>query len=199
MSGSGLTPEASLALLDLPATVTDHWRRQLDEPQRVYHDGAHIAAMLAAVPNGAATRELAAAIWLHDIVYDPRATDNEERSAEQARRDLAGSGIDAERVAALILGTKHHLADTPEQQLMNDLDLGILGAPPADYARYADAIRREYAHVPAATYRSARARLLRSFLDLPAIYRGAAFRHLEEPARANLAGEIAELSGDEAR
>lgn len=28
--------------------------------------------MLADLPDGVATRELVAAIWLHDIVYDPR-------------------------------------------------------------------------------------------------------------------------------
>ena len=189
-----MSPEESLARLALPATVTDRWQAQLAEPQRHYHDRRHIAAMLAAIPTGRASRALVAAIWLHDVIYDPRAGDNEERSAEQAREDLAGSGIDAERVAALILCTKHHRADTEEQQLLNDLDLGILGASAAAYARYAADIRREYAHVPEEAYRAGRARVLRSFLDLPAIYGGADFRHLEAPARANLAAEIAALA-----
>lgn len=190
---AALSPEASLALLALPAAVTNRWHEQLAEPHRHYHDRRHIAAMLAGLSPEHASRELVAAIWLHDIVYDPRAGDNEERSAEQARGDLAGSGIDVDRVAALIGGTKHHRAATGEQQLLNDLDLGILGAPPADYARYAADIRREYAHVPEDIYRPARARVLRGFLDLPAIYGGAAGRHLGAAARANLAGEIARL------
>jgi predicted metal-dependent HD superfamily phosphohydrolase len=186
-----MSPEGSLAMLGLPGTVTDRWQAQLAEPHRHYHDRRHIAAMLAAIPPGRESRELIAAIWLHDVVYDPRAGDNEERSAEQARRDLAVSDIDAGRVAALILGTKHHRADMEEQQLLNDLDLGILGASPDAYARYAADIRREYAHVAEEAYRAGRARVLRGFLELPAIYGGADFRHLEEPARANLAGEIA--------
>ena len=189
------SPEASLRWLGLPAEVTDAWQAQLAEPHRRYHDHRHIAAMLRAIPERRASRELVAAIWLHDIVYDPRAGDNEERSAEQARVDLAGSGIDAERVAALILATKHHRAGSDEQQLLNDLDLGVLGAAPAVYARYAEDIRGEYAHVPEHLYRPARARVLRGFLEGPAIYGGADFRHLEEPARANLASEIARLEG----
>lgn len=191
-----MSPESSLAMLGLPAAITARWEEQLAEPQRFYHDRSHIAAMLAAVPKAMATRELVAAIWLHDVIYDPRASDNEERSAEQARVDLAGSAIDVEQVTTLILGTKHHQAETPEQQRLNDLDLGVLGASPPAYARYAEAIRREYAHVPDDAYRAGRVRVLRSFLDLPAIFGGADFRHLEAPARANLAGEIARLESE---
>lgn len=190
-----LAPEASLALLELPSATTERWREQLAEPHRHYHDERHIAAMLRAIPEGRATRELIAAIWLHDIVYDPRAADNEERSADQARRDLAGNGIDSDAVVALILATKHHRAETEDQRLLNDLDLGILGAPPSEYARYAEAIGREYAHVPAEAYRAGRARVLRGLLDVPAIFHGREFKPLEAQARTNLAAEIAELEG----
>ena len=195
MNAGGLTPAESLALLALPAALTDGWRAQLAEPHRRYHDERHIAAMLGELAAGQASRELIAAIWLHDVIYDPRAADNEERSAEQARRDLAGSGVDAERVAALILATKHHHAATEEERLLVDLDLGVLGAPPGAYARYAVEIRAEYAHVPDEAYRAGRAQVLRRFLDRPAIYATAGFAILEERARANLAGEIAGLQG----
>lgn len=188
-----MTPEASLTMLGLPEAVTAGWEAQLAEPHRRYHDRRHVSAMLAAIPAEQETRELIAAIWLHDVVYDPRADDNEERSADQARADLAGSGIDVERVAALIFGTKHHRAETAEQRLLNDLDLGILGAPAEAYARYAADIRSEYAHVPEEAFRAGRSRVLRGFLDLPAIFLGPEFRHLEAPARANLTAEIAAL------
>lgn len=195
MSAGGLTPAESLTLLALPAALTDGWRAQLAEPHRRYHDERHIAAMLSHIPAGQASRELIAAIWLHDVIYDPHAADNEERSAEQARRDLAGSGIDAEAVAALILATKHHRAATGEERLLVDLDLGVLGVPPDAYERYAADIRAEYAHVPEEAYRMGRAQVLRRFLDRPAIYATAGFARLEERARANLSGEIADLEG----
>lgn len=188
-----MTPDASLALLGLPSAVTDGWHAALAEPHRHYHGVAHITALLAALPDQDASREIVAAIWLHDVVYDARAGDNEERSADQARDDLTGSDVDVERVVALILSTKRHDGITPEQRLMGDLDLGILGSDPAGYADYAAAIRREYAHVPDPAYRAGRAGVLRRFLMRPAIYHGADMVGCEVRARANLAAEIAAL------
>ena len=188
-----MTPAESLRLLGLPTAITARWAAQLGEPQRHYHDLTHIEQLLAALPDAAATRELVAAIWLHDIVYDPRAGDNEERSADQARMDLADSGIDADAVTALILGTKRHDGDGAAQRLLNDLDLSILAAPATAYDRYAAAIRAEYAHVPDAAYRTGRAAVLRGFLAQPALYADAPFTALEPQARANLAREIAGL------
>ena len=189
-----MTPAASLAALGLPAALTDAWVAQLSEPRRAYHTLAHIEWMLADVPAGyEACRELIAAIWLHDIVYDPTRGDNEERSAEQARRDLAGSGIAADSVAALILGTAHHRAGDALQNVLNDLDLMILGGSEAEYAAYAEAIRREYAHVPDAAYRAGRPAVLRRFLERERIYQGAGLVAREEAARRNLLREIAAL------
>lgn len=189
-----MIPAASLAALGLPAALTDAWTVQLAEPRRAYHTLAHIERMLADVPAEYETcRELIAAIWLHDIVYDPTRADNEERSAEQARRDLAGSGIDAELVAELILGTAHHRAGSALQNVLNDLDLMILGGSEAEYAAYAEAIRREYAHVPDAAYRTGRPAVLRRFLDRGRIYQGAALAAREGTARRHLLREIAAL------
>lgn len=188
-----MSPERSLALLGLPEVLTDGWAAQLREPHRAYHTDKHIARMLADVPAGEERRELIAAIWLHDIVYEPTRGDNEERSAEQASRDLAGTAIDAGEVAALILGTKHHQGASPLQNLLNDIDLAILATDEADYADYARAIRREYAHVPDTAYRSGRAAVLRRFLEQALIYHDARFRPREATARRNLEREIAEL------
>jgi predicted metal-dependent HD superfamily phosphohydrolase len=187
-----MTPEASLRLLDLPDAIPRRWIGQLNEPQRHYHTLTHIAAMLGHVPWGEASRELIAAIWLHDIVYDPRAADNEERSAMQALADLGGSGIDATLVADLVRGTRHHEAGSGLQNLLNDLDLTILGTPAPVYADYARRIRLEYAFVWEDVYRPNRARLLRKF-DARQIYRTEPFGGLEAQAHRNLAWEILEL------
>lgn len=186
----------SLERLGLPAAVTAAWIARLGERHRHYHTLSHVAHMLANLPEADAARELIAAIWLHDIVYDPRAADNEERSAEQALRDLAGTDIDGALVAALIMGTRRHEPGSDMQNLLNDLDLGIFGAPRAAYARYRDRIRREYGFVPEHVYRPNRALVLERY-DATRIFRTPAFAAREAAAHANLRWEIAALrNGD---
>lgn len=190
-----MTPEQALRTLALDPAITAGWIARLAEPHRHYHTLDHIAQMLAHA-GSAPSRELLAAIWLHDIVYDPRAADNEERSAALAGRDLAASDLDVATVQDLIIATKHHIfapAQSSGAALIVDLDLLILGEPPAGYDCYAAAIRREYAHVAEAAYRPARAQLLERFLAAPMLYRTAAFRDREPAARANLRREIAAL------
>lgn len=77
---------------------------------------------------------------------------------------------------------------------MLDLDLAVLGAPRAIYDAYAAAIRREYAMVPDAAWRTGRAGVLDRFLDRPRLYQTGHFHErLESAARANLADEAAAL------
>ena len=187
-----MTSDQSLLLLGLALATTRRWLARLNEPQRHYHTRAHVEAMLANLPPADATREMIAAIWLHDIVYDPKASDNEEMSAKVAQQDLAGSDIAIASVVELILGTKRHEPGSEAQNLLNDLDLGILGAPPPAYARYAHQIRLEYTHVPTPQYHAGRATVLRA-LDQKQIFQTERFAHLEERAHKNLRSEIARL------
>jgi len=187
-----MTAEESLRLLSLPHAITKNWVVRLREPQRHYHTLAHVEAMLANLSTAHATRELVAAIWLHDIVYDPKACDNEEMSAFVAEQDLVGSGINIPTVIGLILGTKGHEPGSDTQNLLNDLDLGILGAPPAAYARYAHQIRQEYAHIATPAYKAGRAKVLSAF-DQKQIFQTELFAGLEERAHKNLRAEIARL------
>lgn len=187
-----MTPDQSLSLLGLAPSITKRWVMRLNEPQRHYHTLAHIEAMLAQLPAADASREMIAAIWLHDIVYDPKASDNEEMSALIAEQDLVGSAIATPIVVSLILGTKRHEPGLPQQNLLNDLDLGIIGAPPPAYARYAHQIRMEYAHVPTPQYHAGRAAILSAF-DQWQIFQTERFAHLEDRAHKNLHAEIARL------
>jgi predicted metal-dependent HD superfamily phosphohydrolase len=184
-----MTIDESLALLILPEATTRRWVEQLHEPHRHYHTLNHVKEMLHHYDG--ARWEVVAAIWLHDIVYDPRASDNEERSAAQARADLPPSaGIDL--VLRIILDSKHHKGGDPLTDAFNDLDLGIIGSRAESYDRYAEQIRREYAFVPDEIYRPARAGILRGFNERQ-IFKTAAFRHLEAQAHLNLEREIAGL------
>jgi predicted metal-dependent HD superfamily phosphohydrolase len=171
--------------------------RHYAEPGRFYHTLDHIANVLATVASlGSHARNLNAvklAAWLHDVIYDTRASDNEERSAQYAERLCERFGIpQGQLVASLILKTKTHDAGgDADAEVLLDADLAILGASDPDYRTYCQKIRLEYGWVPAGDYRSGRRRVLEHFLTRPRIYHH--LGHLEEPARRNIAAEIARL------
>lgn len=173
------------------------------EPHRAYHTLAHAWQVVQHVERlAAAARDLPslqAAAWLHDVVYDPRQPDNETRSADFAAGLLSPLGLApalVARVQELIRLTAHHAPPSDDDaQLLLDADLAILGAPQAEYARYAAAIRREFAWVEEAAYRAGRAAILRQFLQRPVIYHTPAMRReREQQARDNLQREIDRLA-----
>ena len=174
-------------------------RQHYTESARFYHTLEHIGAMLETVESLAAfARNLNAvrlAVWLHDVIYDSRASDNEARSAEYTKQMCQKLSIpDGHVVASLILKTKTHEADDDaDAPLLIDADLAVLGASESAYRAYAEKIRQEYAWVSEPDYRTGRRQLLERFLARPRIFRFLA--HLEEPARRNLAAEIAQLAG----
>lgn len=115
-----------------------------------------------------------AALLFHDYEYNPARNDNEERSAEEAGMALRAIGWPQARIDAvrgLIVATKHAAAPaTPDEAVVADVDLSILGKPPQAFDAYERAIRKEYAHVPDDAFRAGRAAVLRSFLSRPRIY-----------------------------
>lgn len=186
-----------------PARAAPHLRRLLAahaEPHRAYHGVAHLEHVLDeldAVPHGDPAVEWAA--WYHDAVYRPGRRDNEARSAALVRAALAdlGLGALAPRAAALVLATRTHRADPADAPalLLLDADLAILGAGPAAYARYADAVRREHGALPDRLWASGRRAFLAAMLARPAIFATPHFAaRYERRARENLAQELSRLS-----
>lgn len=179
--------------------------RAYSEPWRRYHTLRHIGSMLDFIAaHGAFAEDRTAldfAAWFHDIIYDTRRSDNEERSADFAANILlalmAPEKI-ALRVAALILLTKHHVPppDDAEAALFIDADLAVLGADPSAYRTYRESIRLEYSWVDEIHYRHARRKVLEEFLAHERIYfTPSVHKRLEAQARINLGEEIADLSG----
>lgn len=175
------------------------------EPHRRYHTRAHIEACLKLLDDvqGLSAQEkqlLTWAIWWHDAVYDPRASDNEARSADLAQAELAQEGVDPEacaEVARLIRLTAGHEVEAGDRlgTILIAIDLAILGAAPAEYDAYSRAVREEYAHVPDALWRAGRSRVLQRFLDAPVIFPDPGLRaRFEAQARDNLARELATLT-----
>jgi predicted metal-dependent HD superfamily phosphohydrolase len=188
------------------AAVLEKLVQAYGEPHRHYHTLDHIGALLALLDRhgrGAAdTDALRLAILFHDVVYDPTRHDNEQASAEVAAAQLTRLGFPAAlvaKVARYIVATRH---DRPAEgmgdadlALLLDIDLSVLAAAPGDYRAYAAAVRREYAFVPDRLYRTGRRRVLEGFLARERIYLTEPLWALwEEPARANLAAEIATLA-----
>jgi predicted metal-dependent HD superfamily phosphohydrolase len=171
--------------------LLDRW----SEPHRRYHDVAHLSAMLSTLDELGAARTVRLAAWFHDAVYDPRRSDNEERSARLAVDVLTrlGQGDTAPEVARLVRVTAGHDPAPGDRDaiVLCDADLAVLAWPRRAYDGYAAAIRAEYAHVPDEAYRAGRADVLHRLLDLPALYRTAELHdRWEAPARANLGREL---------
>jgi predicted metal-dependent HD superfamily phosphohydrolase len=172
------------------------------EPHRYYHTHEHINACLAHLEHHADLAQnldaVEYAIWMHDVVYDTQASDNEAKSAELAVRLLKGSGakLDADLIHAMIMATQHHnFLEANDIALVCDLDLSVLALPPIDYAGYVEAVRAEYAWVPEPLFNQSRERFLQEMLDQRDIYQHSALAGLwDHRARENLANELAILS-----
>lgn len=96
----------------------------------------------------------------------------------------------------MILATKHH-ADSlgGDTALVTDIDLAILGQPPATYTLFERAIRREYWWVPRARYVAGRRQVLDGFLRRPTIYQHHRFHDkYEVQARANIGAALQQLA-----
>jgi len=174
-----------------------------DEPDRHYHNIDHIGTMLvvfkSARPKCTMPNEVTLAIIFHDAVYNPRAKDNEEKSAELAVETLATFGVpkvSLDLIEEFILCTKHHIPTAhPASTLMIDTDLSILGSPDEEYDKYSRAIRAEYSFVSDEDYRVGRTNVLTSFLGRDSIYLLPWFHErFEVQARENIAREIATIA-----
>jgi len=162
--------------LDNPEHAYNEMQKYYSRPKRFYHNFNHIRMCLDEFSDARHFVQnpdaLEFAIFFHDIICEPSLDDNEERSARLAYHLCKGCGADKEfarNVMNLILMTKHDgNADdinlTLDSRLIADIDLAILGKPAAEFDKYEQAIRKEYAHLPEDLYARERIRLLRDFL-----------------------------------
>lgn len=178
------------------------------EEHRSYHDRAHLLAVLTAIdkllaagePSGAHPRAVVLAAWFHDAVYAGVPGGDEDASAALAAELLPGAGIDAPECAEVVRLVRLTASHDPETgdaagALLCDADLEVLGRPAGAYARYAQAVRREYAHVPEVDFRNGRARVLSALLEAGQLYATPTGTALwDESARVNLAAEITALT-----
>lgn len=172
---------------------------------RFYHTLEHVQAVLNSLDSlkhhtsNLPTLQLAA--WFHDVIYDTRAKDNEEKSAEYAVTVLNQLGIPSniiDDVAQIILDTKHHqpTGDNRDSKIFLDADLAILGADDTEYRFYAQKIQREYSWMSPEQYREGRTAVLLELLQRVKIYYTPEMAaKFEEQARHNIRGELEVLGG----
>ncbi|KAL2891083.1 hypothetical protein HOO65_010441 [Ceratocystis lukuohia] len=137
-----------------------------------------------------------AVIWFHDAIHDPRAMDNEQKSAQLCAARLASVADRArvQRIIDMILAagsntlpkypSKKHVKDA---ELFLDIDLHIFGASREKYLEYEDAMREEYAWAGEDAWVVGHGSSIRKFLDMPHVYRTKVMRDkYEKQAQENL-------------
>ena len=177
------------------------WHERLttlySERQRHYHTLQHLSECLREFDSAKSEARdpiaLELAIWFHDAIYNPRGSDNEERSADLARECLKGVPDLAAAVGKLVLDTKTHIGSGhPDSPLLIDIDLSILGQSRERFDEYERQIREEYSWVPGIIFKPKRASILRGFLDRLRIYNTETFfTKYERVARANIERSLA--------
>lgn len=172
-------------------------------PQRHYHTLQHLSECLQCFESlrGEAQHphEVVMDIWFHDAVYDVRASDNEQRSADWAVSALTGAGVGpaaVQRVRDLIMATCHAaIPQGGDARLLVDIDLAILGSDAGRYAQFEEQVRAEYAWVFGPVFRYRRRAILQQFRLRQPLYATAHFRQQRElQARQNLTWAINRLN-----
>lgn len=181
------TAWSQLFLKPLPLQVESCLISAYKQPHRHYHRLPHINDFVAkAVQNKhlfSCFEEALVAAWFHDVVYQPGAPDNEEKSAElfcRAAETMMTPDLNAWqrnqieqhilRIKHLIMLTQHHEASTNDEKAFVDIDLSILAAPEKKYSQYESNIRKEYAQWSESEYQSGRRSFLLKMASRPDIF-----------------------------
>ncbi|SEW34379.1 HD domain-containing protein [Chitinophaga arvensicola] len=167
---------------------------------RHYHNWSHIQQLIhlyeTYVQQIADREAVLFSIFFHDIIYNARKSDNEEKSAAAAVAHLQKIGYpvaQTEKISDFIIATKTHLNthQDPDIDYFLDFDLQILGSDPVTYRAYTGQIRQEYHIYPDLLYKPGRKKVLQHFLEKPVIYVTPVFRELYETnARQNIQAEL---------
>lgn len=176
------------------------------DPARAYHNWSHIGAMLELLEEThdllQRPRAVLLAILFHDVVYDPRADDNEDASAEFMHRvatdedqyDLIGADVLISFTRTHEVGVQFAADIRNDGRYFLDMDLSILGAEPPEFRTYCNQIRQEFHFVPDEEYLAGRIRVLERFLDRSSIFFSTwGQRRFEQRARINLVMELERL------
>lgn len=187
----------------------DPWRvvfaeveKQYQGDDRNYHDLRHIHRMLDELDRwrpelDISTQHLIAlelAVIYHDVVFVPKAKDNEILSAAWAVRDLSKLGVGARIVRTTeraILATINHVSSRRDRVscLLIDLDLCSM-AFAAEYLENGERIRQEFSMFDEEEFRTGQASFLRAFLSRRRVFRSPFALRYEGSARQNMRADL---------
>ncbi len=180
----------------------DELEKAYTQKGRHYHNLSHLAHMIdetcTVLPEINDPDTLLCSIFYHDVIYNVKRQDNEEKSADlgtQRALDI-GLGVKSAKLChRQILATKSHaVSDNMDTNYLTDIDLSVLGAQPEVYQNYTVAIRKEYSIYPGFLYKKGRKKVLKHFLEMEHIFKTALFREkYESKARENLRAELNSL------
>ena len=147
------------------------------EHHRHYHNTRHLLFCLAEHSQAASTMEepdvVELALWFHDVIYIPDATDNERKSAELFLQLAEGQLPEPLKkpVSDIIQATCHKaLPDTQNEAYVLDIDLASIGLPWEEFNRDNEALRAEVPRIHDNLYYEGKVSFLSSLLAREKIY-----------------------------
>jgi predicted metal-dependent HD superfamily phosphohydrolase len=182
-------------------TIYSRLRELYGEPHRYYHTLNHIRHCLREFDRAAALMDdpdtVEMALWFHDAIYWPGATDNEWRSAQLFRQWSEGRADAAfqQRVHDLVMATTHRqLPGRGDAGFVVDIDLSSFGLPWEACERDGRLIRAEFAGITDEQYYPGHLQFLQALQERPTFFCTEFFQQRYGPvARANLARIISGL------
>lgn len=168
-----------------PSSVYQYLVEQYTSAPRKYHTLEHVFWALQRAQEigasvGASDKEMLPiywAIWFHDVhmSFDPRYSDtDEEVSADIACVAANKAGLTRDFIAQvrrLIKATAHTSAPKlMDEAILIDAGLSMLGADRADFVKYEELVRQEWAHVEEEDFCRGREKVLVRFACMPKIF-----------------------------
>lgn len=137
---------------------------------RYYHCASHPLNLIKKIYGanlGSITKDLIITALMHDYIYDPLSSTNEQDSAlayldlEKDARIRADNSV---LVYQAIIDTINHNPTNDFSRIFCEFDLSIFNDPFADVLAFEQGIRKEYAFADWAVYREKRTEILRNFV-----------------------------------
>lgn len=177
------------------AEVYRDLKKRYSEGNRYYHTPAHIEHCLNLFDLARDKMDdpdaVEMSIWFHDVIYDARSSDNEEKSAAYFAK-VCGNDVDNQfksKVHDLIIVTIHkELPLTPDEKYLVDIDLSSFGLPWNKFLKDSEAVRKEFRHLSDEEFYPAQKKFLESLVSRKHFCFTKFFRDRhEERARKNIA------------